>query len=231
MQILEKAQAENNSAELKYRLAVLNYGNNDKKSYDYFVKTQEINPAIINYDLYYNLILKLIDKAKQNNDKQEAKLYKQKAVFLKKYVNSNFISNDDFQLDNIQGSVVTTFWGAKKHIDVKFDITNNTKYPYKKLYALVELNVNGNQLSKEIAIGEMQKVIAPHVQVSGITCKIDISKVLGNKRDIKGEIYLYSNITKMPVRMAFIRLKGITQSKTKSNLFLIQVIYKLIISI
>ena len=109
MAILEEAQKVNGSAELVYRLALLNYKNDNKKAFKYFEKTQNINPIIINYDIYYKLISMLIDEATQENNYSEQKYYTQKLEMLKKYLNSNFIGEDEFVLENVNGILNSSY--------------------------------------------------------------------------------------------------------------------------
>lgn len=193
IEILNKATKENDSAELKYRLAILNYDFNNEKALKLFEETQKTNPVIINYNLYYQLLDNLIKKSEQNKKNVEAKIYKQKQNALKKYINANFIYEGDFKLENIQATVESKKWGVKKFIHLTFDIKNNSKDTIKNLYAQLDFNVNGKDFSENIKIGNKNGVIMPYALIKNNEATINISKVHELKYKINGKIYLYKN--------------------------------------
>lgn len=193
MEVLNKATKENDSAELKYRLAILNYDFNNEKALKLFEETQKTNPVIINYNLYYQLLDNLIKKSEQNKKNVEVKIYKQKQNALKKYINANFIYEGDFKLENIQATVESKKWGVKKFIHLTFDIKNNSKDTIKNLYAQLDFNVNGKDFSENIKIGNKNGVIMPYALIKNNEATINISKVHELKYKINGKIYLYKN--------------------------------------
>lgn len=193
MEILNSAIKENDSAELKYRLAVLNYGFNNEKALKLFEETLELNPTIINYNLYYQLLDNLIKKAEQNKKLVEVNLYKQKQNALQKFINANFIYDGDFKLENIQAFVESKKWGIQKFIHLTFDIQSNSKDMVKTLYAELDFNVNGKDFSKIIKIGNANGIIMPYALIKNNEAVINISEVHETKYKIDGKIYLYKN--------------------------------------
>ena len=194
MEILNKAIKENDSAELKYRLAILNYDFNNEKALKLIEETQKSNPTIINYNLYFQLLNNLIKNAEQNKKTVEVRLYKQKQNALKKYINANFIYDGDFKLENIQATVESKKWGTKKFIHITFDIKSNSKDTIKNLYAQLDFNVNGKNFSKTIKIGNKNGIIMPYAIIKNNEAIINISDVHEMKYAINGKIYLYKNL-------------------------------------
>lgn len=194
MEILNKAIKENDSAELKYRLAVLNYDFNNERALKLIEETQKSNPTIINYNLYFKLLDNLIKDAEQNKKTVEVRLYKQKQNALKKYINANFIYDGDFKLENIQATVESKKWGTKKFIHITFDIKSNSKDTIKNLYAQLDFNVNGKDFSKTIKIGNKNGIIMPYALIKNNEATINISDVHEMKYTINGKIYLYKNL-------------------------------------
>lgn len=193
MEILNKAIKENDSAELKYRLAVLNYDFNNERALKLIEETQKLNPTIINYNLYFQLLDNLVKDAEQNKKTVEVRLYKQKQNALKKYINANFIYDGDFKLENIQATVESKKWGTKKFIHITFDIKSNSKDTIKNLYAQLDFNVNGKNFSKTIKIGNKNGIIMPYALIKNNEATINISDVHEMKYTINGKIYLYKN--------------------------------------
>lgn len=193
VELLKYALKENNSAELKYRLGILYYGIDNKKSLEYFENTQKTNPAIINYDLYYKLLSTLINQASQENEKLKEEIYKQKRNQLKKYINRNFISENEFKLENISVSAKDKLWKTKKQITIIFDIYNNSPETIKDLYAQIIIKTPYKNTEKTTKIKTPRGIISPYTKVKDNKEIITISNLNNKKNTLQGKIYLYKN--------------------------------------
>lgn len=191
--LLENTRKINDSAELTYRIAILNYGNNNEKAFKYFEKVQNKNPSIINYDIYYELINTLQQEAAKRQDADKERFYRQKAEMLRRYVNNNFLSADELKIENISSTIKKELWGIKKFAQIKFDVCNNTKNSFRYLYAQVDLTINNNTISKTVRVHNNKNIILPYSAVKNTVVNIDISNSVGPNDKIEGKIYLYKN--------------------------------------
>lgn len=111
IEILNKAYKLIPSNLVKYKLALLYMDSEPKKSAVYFNDVLEEDPLLIDFKLYYDLLLKISQTEMKEGRETYSKLYKAKALNLEKYAIRNIIYPTDLAIQNIS----LDFSQDKKH--------------------------------------------------------------------------------------------------------------------
>ena len=108
----------------------------------YIEKTYAVDPGIINYDLYEQILIKAIKQAQALNMYTEAKLYYQKYKMIKQFKKRYIFTDKDYGIEIVSHKLKTNIFGNKKTIDVKFRVKNKTKESLNTLFIVVEAKYN-----------------------------------------------------------------------------------------
>lgn len=123
-----------------YKLAILYKDFDPIQANKYMEKTYATDPGIINFDIYEEILYKLINLYYVNGMDIEKELYqhKLKAVhsFQKRYV----ITEKDVGIVITHLRYKSNFFSTKYKLDVKYKIANNSKYDFNSLYVIAKLN-------------------------------------------------------------------------------------------
>ena len=139
---LETALIYKNTPVLNYKLALLNQDIDAFEAVKYIEKTYAVDPGIINYDLYEQILIKAIKQAQALNMYTEAKLYYQKYKMIKQFKKRYIFTDKDYGIEIDSHKLKTNIFGNKKTIDVKFRVKNKTKESLNTLFVVVEAKYN-----------------------------------------------------------------------------------------
>ncbi len=136
---LETALLYKETPVLLYKLAILYKDFDPVTANKYMEKTYKMDPGLINYDLYEELLIKLIKFYYENGDDLKTELYKHKLKSIKTFQKRYVITNKDVAIDVEKLKVSSSLLKTKHKINIKFRIENNSKYDFNTLYLVVKL--------------------------------------------------------------------------------------------
>lgn len=122
-----------------YKLAVLYKDIDPMQANSYMEKTYKTDPGIINFDIYEEILLKLINYYYYNGKDVETDLYKQKLKIIKNFQKRYVITEDDVKINIISLKYKENFFKTKKNLKVKFKIENSSKYDFNSLFLIAKL--------------------------------------------------------------------------------------------
>ncbi len=172
---------------VKYKLALLYEESNPVRALQYMESVYKINPLIINYDIYRNLLRKLIYESYKENDYQKAELYSLKLDKLNNYVYKNYVMQDDFAISILDLNINNYFFGLVSRISFKFKIKNNMPISFKDLYITVSYISGDKEIyNKTINIIKKNKLIEPYsfsdaIKIDKIICNFKKDKKVNTK--------------------------------------------------
>ena len=153
VEALETALLYKESSFLYYKLAILYKDFDPITANKYMEKTYAIDPGIINFDIYEEILLKLIKLYYVNGKDIETDLYRHKLkaihTFQKRYV----ITEEDVGIEISDIKYRSNFFDTKYKLQVKFKIENNSKFDFNSLYVIAKLNYDtkeGEMKNREI---------------------------------------------------------------------------------
>ncbi len=142
IQDIETALIYKETPVLNYKLALLYQDVDVFKSVEYLEKTYSVDPGLINYDLYEQILIKAIKRAQALNLYTEARLYYQKYKMIKQFRKRYIFTDKDYGIEIVSHKLKTNIFGNKKTIFVKFKIKNKTKENLNTLFVVVEAKYN-----------------------------------------------------------------------------------------
>ncbi len=122
-----------------YKLAVLYKDIDPIQANSYMEKTYKTDPGIINFDIYEEILLKLINYYYYNGKDVETDLYKQKLKIIKNFQKRYVITENDVKINIISLKYKENFFKTKKNLKVKFKIENSSKYDFNSLFLIAKL--------------------------------------------------------------------------------------------
>ena len=132
-----------------YKLAILYKDYDPVAANKYMEKTYKTDPGIINFDIYEEILLKLINYYFQRNMDIEKELYQHKLksihTFQKRYV----ITEKDVGINIVDLRYKSNFFDTKYKIGVKFKIENNSKYDFNSLFVIAKLHYDKGEENLE----------------------------------------------------------------------------------
>ena len=127
---------------LNYKLALLYQDVDIFKAVEFLEKTYAVDPSIINYDLYEQILIKAIKQAQALDMYTETQLYYQKYKMVKQFRKRYIFTDKDYGIEIVSHKLKTNIFGNKKTINVKFKIKNKTKENLNTLFVVVEAKYN-----------------------------------------------------------------------------------------
>lgn len=132
---LEKADELNDKAQINYKLALLYIDNNPQKAFNLLEDVRKKAPEILNYYMYYNLLMEISESAGALGDKAEQDLFAMKAKRFENYVFSTILYKNDVIVDISDINVVYNKPNKTLDVDIKFNLRNNSPFNIKNLTA------------------------------------------------------------------------------------------------
>ncbi len=146
MFILAEGIRVTDSPDLMYRLGVIGQNADPENSLQLFEEVARIDPTIINYDVYKQVLLKLINKPETVADPTLTKFYTQKLKLITRFAENNIIYPNDFQLEVLSKSCHTDPFKIRSVGDFEFAIRNNSSTDVSKLYVQIKIYNNYKQM-------------------------------------------------------------------------------------
>ncbi len=145
MLALEEGIRITSSPELMYKLAAIGMNEDPETSLELLEEVARIDPTIIDYNLYKQVLTNLIKKSEKSRDYLLAKSYYQKYKLVSKFAENNIIAPDDFKLEVLNSKYHSYPLKLREYIDFSFVIRNNSPTDATKLYAQIKI-FNNNEL-------------------------------------------------------------------------------------
>lgn len=124
---------------LYYKLAILYKDINPIEANSYMEKTYASDPGIINFDIYEEILIKLINHYYINGMDIEKDLYAQKLKSIRTFQKRYVITEQDVGIEITNMKFKSNFFGTKYKLLVKFKIQNNSKYDFNSLFVIGKL--------------------------------------------------------------------------------------------
>jgi tetratricopeptide (TPR) repeat protein len=136
---LETALLYKESSLLNYKLAILYKDVDLIKANKYMEKTYVTDPGLINFAIYEEILIKLINYYDYIGQTIEKDLYFHKLKSVKNFQNRYALTEDGIKINIVSAKVKKNLFRTKKNIIVKFKIENTSKYDYNVLFLDVKL--------------------------------------------------------------------------------------------
>lgn len=125
-----------------YKLAILYKDFDPVSANNYMEKTYERDPGLINFDIYEEILLKLVSYYYSIGDDLHKELYQQKLKSMKSFQKRYVLTEKDVTIHVDSIKVKSNLFKTKKKILVKFKIENASKYDFNTLFVVVKLRHN-----------------------------------------------------------------------------------------
>lgn len=139
---LETALLYRETSVLYYKLAVLYKDYDPILANQYMEKTYATDPGLINFDIYEEILLKLIRYYYSNGQDVETNLYQHKLKAVKNFQKRYVITDKDVHINLVSMRVKTNFFKTKQKIYVKFKVENTSQNDFNSLYVIAKLRYN-----------------------------------------------------------------------------------------
>lgn len=126
-----------------YKLAILYKDYNPLKANEYMEKTYKLDPGLINFDIYEEILISLMKHYYANGQDIETDLYKHKLRAVKNFQKRYVITEKDVKINIKKLRLHNNLLHSKQTILCKFDIENASKYDFNTLYLVVKLRYDG----------------------------------------------------------------------------------------
>lgn len=184
---LEKADLLNDKPEINYKLALLYIETNPDKAYDLLEYVRKKAPELIDYYMYYDLLLKISESAGELGDTASRDLYKIKAQKFKEYVSDTILHKNDVivHFSNIE----TSYDKQNKILTVhsKIQLRNNSPFNIKNLTARFIFKEDNNRVKTYektlfayeniFPIGQTTSVINLSIAINGKNLNPDVDTI------------------------------------------------------
>ena len=128
-----------------YKLGLIYENVDDEKAQRYIEDAYNINPGIINPELYNKLLNKLIKRSREEGEYSKVQFYALKQEnFKRKYINSN-IFDGDLEIQNLQIITRREKIIGKKQYYICFDLKNNSSYPIDNMFVKFVIQPRGGK--------------------------------------------------------------------------------------
>ena len=145
---LETALLYKETSIVYYKLAVLYKDVNPIIANSYMEKTYKMDPGLINFDIYEEILIKLMRYYYLQSQDIKTELYHNKLKAIRNFEKRYYITPDDVKININQLQVKNNLLHSKQTIRVKFNIENTSKSDFNTLFVTVSLKYD--QGSKEI---------------------------------------------------------------------------------
>lgn len=131
-----------------YKLAILYKDYNPLKANEYMEKTYRLDPGLINFDIYEEILISLMKHYYANGQDIETDLYKHKLKAIKNFQKRYVITEKDVKINIKKMQLRNNLLRSKQTILCKFNIENTSKYDFNTLYLVVKIRYDDK--TKEI---------------------------------------------------------------------------------
>lgn len=146
IQSLEVALLYKETPILLYKLALLYKDFDPLSANKYMEKTYKLDPGLINFDIYEEILFNLMKMYYMNGQDIETDLYKHKLKAVKDFQKRYVITEKDVTVDILKYGLKKNLFKTKNKVFVKFKIDNTSKYDFNTLYLIVKLRYdNGSK--------------------------------------------------------------------------------------
>jgi tetratricopeptide (TPR) repeat protein len=224
IEALKEADSLENSAVVKYKLALLLMDVQPKDAYSYFQKVFEIEPSIINYNIYYKFIMTMAANAEADGNQALADLYRYRAEKYKEYYENNILSTDDLNIQYIKSKITYNIFSRKYKIGLEMKLRNTSERPLKSVYAIVQFkNEDGTPICNYIMpVVDKKSILAPSELTPVISLHVHKRKGLLDKhpKRVIVEIYFAVSPNSYKLHLETIRVSEDRNAKpSKMNQF------------
>lgn len=136
---LETAMLYKETPVLYYKLALLYKDVDPIQSNYYMEKTYAWDPAIINFDIYEDILISLISFYYQSGMDIETELYKQKLKSIRSFKKRYVITDEDLDINITNLKFKSNLLKTKYNLNVKYKIENTSKYDFNTLYIVAKI--------------------------------------------------------------------------------------------
>ncbi len=131
-----------------YKLAILYKDVDPLIANKYMEKTYALDPGIINFDIYEEILIKLVKQYYSEGKDVETDLYKHKLKSIKTFQKRYVISEKDVTINIEKLEVKNNLFKTKQTVKVKFKIENTSKHDFNTLFVIAKLRYDNK--SREI---------------------------------------------------------------------------------
>lgn len=142
---LETALLYKESPILYYKLAILYKDFDPYEANKYMEKTYALDPGIINFDIYEEILIKLVNHYYINGNDIEKELYQHKLKTIRTFQKRYVITDKDVGIEITKLKFKSNFFDTKYKLQVKFKIQNNSKYDFNSLYVIAKLRYDDKE--------------------------------------------------------------------------------------
>lgn len=142
---LETALLYKESPVLYYKLALLYMDFDAVTANQYMEKVFKMDPGLINYDIYEELLLKLVTYYYENGDDINTDLYKQKLKSIKTFQKRYVITENDVKVNMKKLKISTNLFKNKNKINIKYTIENTSRYDFNSLFIIIKLKYDDKE--------------------------------------------------------------------------------------
>lgn len=142
---LETALLYKESPILYYKLAILYKDFDPYEANKYMEKTYALDPGIINFDIYEEILIKLVNHYYINGNDIEKELYQHKLKTIRTFQKRYVITDKDVGIEITNLKFKSNFFDTKYKLQVKFKIQNNSKYDFNSLYVIAKLRYDDKE--------------------------------------------------------------------------------------
>ncbi len=143
-----------NTPEVLYHLGLI-YSITDKENaLPLFQKVEILDPAVIDYNVYSNLLTSLIKDSTENSDTSKAQSYQEKLKLINRFRETSIVRPGDFIIEDVGMKYHPQFFSSKDYVSLDFVIRNNTALDVTKLFLQIKVYNNGqlvNTMENKIA--------------------------------------------------------------------------------
>ena len=124
---------------LFYKLAILYKDFDPVTANKYMEKTYAADPGIINFDIYEEILYRLVNLYYLNGMDIEKDLYLHKLKSIRTFQKRYVITENDVGINIVNIKYKSNFFSTKYKLEVKYKIQNNSKYDFNSLYVIAKL--------------------------------------------------------------------------------------------
>ena len=143
---LEKADELNDKPEINYKLALLYLETKPDKSFELLETVRKRAPEMLDYYMYYDLLMKISESAEALGDTAAQDLYAMKAKRFKDFVASDILYKNDITLNISAIDAVYNSQNKDLDVDIKFQLRNNSPFNIKNLTARLVFKEKGHKI-------------------------------------------------------------------------------------
>lgn len=145
---LETALLYKETSIVYYKLAILYKDVNPIIANSYMEKTYKMDPGLINFDIYEEILIKLMRYYYLQSQDIKTELYHNKLRAIRNFEKRYYITPDDVKINIQKLQLKNNLLRSKQTVKVKFNIENTSKSDFNTLFVTVSLKYDHK--SKEI---------------------------------------------------------------------------------